>query len=66
MDTMALKKRRCEKGFFTQVSLARQIGMSAENYGNRERGRVRFTADELSRLCEALDWTLEEGLRHLS
>ena len=66
MDTVALKKRRCSKGFFTQAAMARAIEMAPTNYGNRENGKIKFKAAEIQKLCEKLDWTLEEGLKYLS
>lgn len=65
MDTLALKKRRCEMGYFTQSEMARALGMTRANYGNRERGLIRFRGSEIPKVCELLDWTLEEGVKVL-
>ena len=63
MDELELRKRRCAAGYFTQVAMARKMGMTRANYGNRERGTVRFSAAEIQRMCEYLGLSLEEGLK---
>ena len=65
MDREALRKRRGGMGCLTQAEFARKIGMKPNNYRNRENGKVKFKLDEVAKVCEALDWTLEEGMKFL-
>ena len=63
MDTLALKKLRCSKGYFTQADMARAVGMRPSNYRNRENGKVRLSADELVVFCEVLGLSIEDGIQ---
>lgn len=65
MDGFELKKKRCAAGYFTQVDMARAMGMKPENYRNRERGHTPFTADEVVKVCELLGMSLDEGIKIL-
>ncbi len=38
----------------TQKNMAKQLGITAESYGNKERGSVRFTAEEIVIVSRAL------------
>ena len=65
VDTEQLKKLRCAKSYFSATEFARAVGMSPRNYGNRERGKVKFSADEIVKVCEVLGISLEEGINVL-
>lgn len=66
VDTVQLKKVRCSAGFFTSAEMARAMGMKRSNYGNRERGVVPFSADEIVRMCGLLGISLEDGMKLLT
>ena len=65
VQTIELKKKRCSQGFFTQKSMAEAMGMSKANYGNRERGLVPFSAEEMVAMCRLLGMSLDEGMKIL-
>lgn len=62
VDTEKLKVLRCQKKFFRAADFARALGMTPVNYWNREKGKVKFSANEVVRVCELLDISLEEGI----
>lgn len=66
VNSLEIRKRRCSKGYFSQAAMAEAMGMKKANYGNRESGKVAFSADEIVKLCSLLDWTLEEGMSVLT
>jgi transcriptional regulator with XRE-family HTH domain len=66
VDTVELKKARCQAGYFTSADMARAMGMKRTNYGNRERGIVPFSADEIVKMCALLGISLEDGMKLLT
>lgn len=62
VDTEKLRVLRCSKAYFDAADFARAIGMKPENYRNRERGKVKFSTDEVLKICEVLGVSLEEVL----
>ena len=65
VDTVRLKKLRCAEGYFTAAGFAREIGMNAVSYRNRENGLVPFTAEEVVRVCNKLGLPIDYGFRIL-
>ena len=66
MDTERLRRARHARGIHHQSEMAKKLGMTRQNYSNRERGVVKIKADELQKICEVLGLSLEEGLEIIS
>ena len=66
VDTERLKILRCSHSFYKSKDFAERLGMTPKNYSNRERGKVKFSADEIMKVCEVLGISLEEGIQILS
>ncbi len=58
MDSKKLKGLRVENGL-TQKQISEKLGMAIKTYNRKELGLVEFTRDEILRLAEILDMSLE-------
>ncbi len=61
VNTRKIVGRRGELGY-NQKQVAEAIGIrSVGSYSSKERGRTPFTAEEWIKLCDFLEWGLEES-----
>ena len=58
---MKVKEYRIIKGY-TQKELASCLGMKQNTYSDKERGKTKFTIDEIKRLKEILEVTYDDLL----
>lgn len=58
MDSTKLKGLRVGKGL-TQKQISKKLGMAVKTYNRKELGLVEFTRDEILRLAEILDMSLQ-------
>lgn len=65
VNTYELKRARCRAGYFTAKSFAKALDITYAKYRTRENGIVPFTAQEIVKVCELLDMTLEDGIKIL-
>lgn len=54
-----LKGARVTKGY-TQVSISKAIGITTHTYNRKELGLVKFTIDEIIKISNLLEFTIEQ------
>ncbi|MBC5996508.1 XRE family transcriptional regulator [Romboutsia ilealis] len=59
MEHRLLKSKRVLNGF-TQEQIANVIGINTKSYNLKENGKNRFSLEEVVRVSETLELTLEE------
>lgn len=59
MEHRLLKSKRVLNGF-TQEQIATQIGINTKSYNLKENGKNRFSLEEVVKVSETLELTLEE------
>lgn len=60
MELRLLKSKRVLKGLY-QYELAEKMGISQKTYNFKENGKIVFTVEEVLKVIEYLDLTLEEA-----
>ncbi len=59
MKPLEIKGARTRLGL-SQKDMAKQLGIDAKNYGYKERGAVRFTAEEIVIVSRVLGFNIEQ------
>ena len=60
-EKMKVKEYRVQKGF-KQVDIANILGIKQNTYSDKERGKTKFTIDEIKLIKELLNVTYDELL----
>lgn len=60
MNLKKLKFKRMSKELY-QYQIAQKMGISNKTYNFKENGRIVFTVEEVLKVIECLDMTLEEA-----